>query len=44
MRELTAPWTEAMELQQPLPDGSLGIVGQGGKTDDPQWSAAPIGG
>ena len=33
---MTAAWTEAMKLQRPLPDGSLGIVGHGGKTDEPQ--------
>jgi hypothetical protein len=31
---MTAPWTEAMKLQTPLPNGALRIVGHGGKTDE----------
>ncbi|MCW3477457.1 SOS response-associated peptidase [Limobrevibacterium gyesilva] len=37
---MTAPPAEALKLQRPLPDGALRIVAQGGKTDDPQQSAA----
>jgi putative SOS response-associated peptidase YedK len=35
---MSAPWTKAMMPQRPLPDGSLRIVGHGGKTDE--WIAA----
>jgi putative SOS response-associated peptidase YedK len=37
---MSAPWTEAMLLQRPLPDGSLRIVGHDGKTDE-RIAAAP---
>jgi putative SOS response-associated peptidase YedK len=37
---LTAPTVEALRLQRPLPDGALTIVARGGKTDEPQRSAA----
>jgi len=30
---LTAPWEQAKALQRPLPDGTLQIVGWGGKAD-----------
>ena len=30
---MTAPWDEAVKLQQPLPDGSLSIVARGEKRD-----------
>lgn len=30
---LTAPWSVAMDLQRPLPDGALRIVGRGAKRD-----------
>lgn len=32
---LTAPWPEVCELQRPLPDGALTIVGRGQKKDGP---------
>ncbi|MBC7801973.1 MAG: SOS response-associated peptidase [Gemmatimonadaceae bacterium] len=32
---LTAPWSEVCELQRPLPDGALTIVGRGLKKDGP---------
>lgn len=31
---MTAPWSEASQLQRPLPDGSLTIVQRGGKKDE----------
>jgi putative SOS response-associated peptidase YedK len=31
---LRAPWSEASELQRPLPDGALQIVQRGGKRDE----------
>jgi putative SOS response-associated peptidase YedK len=32
-RWLTAPTSEAMQLQRPLPDGMLRIVAEGGRSD-----------
>lgn len=38
---LAAPEAEALELQRPLPDGSLVIVARGEKEDPGPQSAAP---
>ena len=37
---LRAPWSEACQLQRPLPDGSLEIVARGVKKDEPRAAAA----
>jgi putative SOS response-associated peptidase YedK len=31
---MAAPWTEAVRLQRPLPDGTLRIVARGEKKDE----------
>lgn len=39
---LTAPWSQVCELQRPLPDGALTIVGRGQKKDGPADLLADI--
>jgi putative SOS response-associated peptidase YedK len=36
---LRAPWSEACQLQRPLPDGSLQIVARGERKDEPRLAA-----
>ena len=40
---MTAPVTEVLKLQRPLPDGALRIVAQGAKEDGAAAMPAPAG-